>query len=46
VAHPERIAGLVTGPSRTVILEDCGHVPHREQPERMLRHVKEFLEGR
>src|SRR5688572_2940135 len=30
--HPERIARLIRGPSRAVILEGCGHVPHREQP--------------
>ncbi len=41
--HPERIANLVTGPSRAVLLDGCGHVPHREQPERVLDEVTRFL---
>lgn len=42
-AHPERIARLVRGPSRMVIVEECGHVPHREQAERVLREVRQHL---
>lgn len=41
--HPERIADLVPGPARAVIVSACGHVPHREQPERVLREVSQFL---
>lgn len=41
--HPDRIARLVTGPARAVLLEGCGHVPHREQPERVLEEVARFL---
>jgi len=41
--HPGRIARLTHGPSRAVILEGCGHVPHREQPDRVLAEVAEFL---
>lgn len=41
--HPERIANLVRGPSRAVLLDGCGHVPHREQPERVLDEVTRFL---
>jgi len=41
--HPERIARLTNGPSRAVILEGCGHVPHREQPARVLAEVASFL---
>jgi len=41
--HPERIASLTNGPSRAVILEGCGHVPHREQPTRVLAEVATFL---
>jgi len=41
--HPGRIAGLVHGPSKAVILEGCGHVPHREQPTRVLEEVTRFL---
>jgi pimeloyl-ACP methyl ester carboxylesterase len=41
--HAERIARLAQGASRAVILEDCGHVPHREQPARVLTEVVRFL---
>ncbi|WP_246215709.1 alpha/beta fold hydrolase [Microvirga makkahensis] len=43
--HPERIARLTPGPADPVILSGCGHVPHREQPERVLREVTLFLKG-
>jgi pimeloyl-ACP methyl ester carboxylesterase len=41
--HPERIGARAAGPSEVVILEGCGHVPHREQPETVLRAVAGFL---
>ena len=41
--HPGRIARLTHGPARAVILEGCGHVPHREQPARVLAEVAGFL---
>ena len=41
--HPERIARMTRGPSRVVIFDNCGHVPHREQPERVLGEVASFL---
>jgi len=41
--HAERIARLARGPSRAVVLEGCGHLPHREQPERVLDEVARFL---
>lgn len=41
--HPERIASLTQREARVVILEDCGHFPHREQPERVLSEVSRFL---
>ncbi len=41
--HPGRIARLTHGPSRAVILDGCGHVPHREQPARVLAEVAGFL---
>jgi pimeloyl-ACP methyl ester carboxylesterase len=43
VRHPQRIARLVQGTSRAVILDGCGHVPHREQPARVLDEVARFL---
>ena len=41
--HAERIARLTQGPARVVVLEGCGHVPHREQPTRVLDEVARFL---
>lgn len=43
VAFPTRIAQGVPGPARMEILERCGHVPHREQPETVLGVVADFL---
>ena len=45
VEHAWRIARLTSGPSRAVMLDGCGHVPHREQPERVLRETVGFLES-
>jgi pimeloyl-ACP methyl ester carboxylesterase len=41
--HARRIHEKVGGPSRLVILEDCGHIPHREQAERVMAEIKAFL---
>jgi len=41
--HPERISGVPACASRAVIFKDCGHVPHREQPEAVLTQVAAFL---
>lgn len=41
--HPERIGARAAGPSEVVVIEDCGHVPQREQPEAVLRAVTRFL---
>jgi len=41
--HPERITRLAGGAARALILENCGHVPHREQPARVLQAVTLFL---
>ena len=45
VAFPRRIAAGVRGESRLAILDDCGHVPHREREADVLRLVAEFLDG-
>jgi pimeloyl-ACP methyl ester carboxylesterase len=42
-AHPERISGVPASAARAVILKDCGHVSHREQPEAVLTQVAAFL---
>ena len=31
------------GPVRTVLLENCGHSPHLDQPERAIEAMKEFV---
>ncbi len=42
-AFPNRIANGVGGYSKAVILEGIGHVPHREQPDRIIEAVSCFL---
>lgn len=42
---PESIAERARGPSSALILENCGHIPHREQPEALLDAVDRFLNG-
>ncbi|MBC6981365.1 alpha/beta fold hydrolase [Caulobacter sp. 17J80-11] len=44
-AHPQRIGALPSGPTRVVLMDDTGHVPHRERPEAVLAEVSAFLEG-
>jgi len=43
-AFPEAIANAVQGFSELYILENCAHVPHREQPELVLKLMAQFLE--
>lgn len=40
---PKTIAALTTGPSHVEILKGYGHVPHRENPERILELATKFL---
>lgn len=40
---PESIAEMANGPSSALILENCGHIPHREQPDALLAAVDQFL---
>lgn len=40
---PRRIVSGVQGPSQMAILEKCGHVPHREQQEKVLQLVSSFI---
>ncbi|GFE85860.1 alpha/beta fold hydrolase [Steroidobacter agaridevorans] len=42
---PKRIASGVRGPSQMVLLNDCGHVPHRERSEQIVRLTASFLES-
>lgn len=41
--HPRRIGRLAGGPTRVVIMDGVGHVPHREQPARVLAEITQFL---
>jgi pimeloyl-ACP methyl ester carboxylesterase len=43
--HPRRIAELAPGPTTVCILEDCGHVPHREQQQAVVERIRAWLEG-
>lgn len=45
VAQIEAIARGVGGPSRTGLLENCRHSPHRDQPEETLRRLVDFVES-
>jgi pimeloyl-ACP methyl ester carboxylesterase len=45
---PDQVAAIVAGvgPSaRGVMLPDCGHAPHRDQPERVTAEIAGFLVG-
>ncbi|MFT3720595.1 alpha/beta fold hydrolase [Pseudorhodoferax sp.] len=44
-AHPQRIAARAAGPVQQLVVEGGGHLPHREQPERVLAAVARFLAG-
>lgn len=44
-AFPEYIAGKVSGPSKMIILDNCGHVPHKEKMEEVINHTRLFLKG-
>lgn len=40
---PEMIAGMASGKTRKVILENCGHVPHKEREKEVIGLVSGFL---
>jgi pimeloyl-ACP methyl ester carboxylesterase len=44
IAFPEFIAHHVSGPSTMMILENCGHVPHKEKTEEVIHQTKLFLD--
>ena len=41
--HPEKIATLAPVYGQAAIIGDCGHTPHREKPENVLRVVRALL---
>lgn len=44
-AQPEAIERLAPGPVRTVMLEACGHSPHRDQPEKTLAAIVDHVKS-
>ncbi|MCY1517588.1 3-oxoadipate enol-lactonase [compost metagenome] len=42
-AHPHRIAQLTGNHSQVLLIDDCGHVPHRENAGLVLQAVGDFL---
>lgn len=38
-----RIEAGVSGPARSRLLDDCGHLPHRERPAAVLEAIEAFL---
>lgn len=45
MAQLNAIARQVTGPCELVKLADCGHTPHKEQPEKTLAAVTRFVQS-
>jgi pimeloyl-ACP methyl ester carboxylesterase len=44
VAQLAAISRQVGGGSKVVLLPDCGHAPHRDQRERALRDMTDFIQ--
>lgn len=42
-AFPHYIAEKVSGESSMVIIENCGHVPHKEKMDEIINHIKVFI---
>ena len=42
-AFPERIGSLPPAGTTFLILDDCGHIPHRQKPDAVLDAVGRFL---
>ncbi|MEZ4301100.1 MAG: alpha/beta hydrolase [Polyangiaceae bacterium] len=45
LAQIDAVCARVSGPCERVVLEDCGHVPQRDQPEKTLASVVRFVES-
>ncbi len=43
LAQVEAIAGRCVGPIETVLLEECGHSPHRAQRDNVIENVARFV---
>ena len=46
MAQLDEIARRVKGPCELLKLENCGHTPFRDQPEKVLKAVTQFITGR
>lgn len=44
LAHPRNVAAWAAGAVEQEIVAGGGHVPHREQPERIVARVAQFLQ--
>jgi pimeloyl-ACP methyl ester carboxylesterase len=44
LVHPHNLARWVPGPVEQEIVAGGGHVPHREQPERIVARIAQFLQ--
>ena len=42
--HPDMIADLAGGASEKYIIPNCGHIPHRDKPNKVLELVTNFVE--
>lgn len=45
VVHAQRIAALARGAARELLLDDCRHISHRDQPEAVIKAVGRFLQA-
>lgn len=43
--QPQMLVEQSGGPARLEIMRDTGHIPHREQPQRLLQLVADFIQG-
>ncbi|HEX2641885.1 MAG TPA: alpha/beta hydrolase, partial [Thermoanaerobaculia bacterium] len=43
LAQVEAIGSQVRGPAESLVLPDCGHSPHRDQPEAVLESAVRFI---
>ena len=45
LAQVEAIVQGVGGPASSLVLDHCGHIPHREKPKEVLEAVTRFMQG-
>lgn len=42
-AFPEYLSSRTSGPGEMAIINDCGHIPHKEKPDEILFLIQQFL---